>query len=51
MGTWIDDHNPSPAVRARLAELESEWRQSESDKMLGRIDEIEYAIDETVRQK
>ena len=32
MGTWIDDHNPSPAVRAKLGELNAEW--AEIDKRL-----------------
>ena len=62
MGTWIDDVKPTPEVRARLAELEAEWKvvdqrivaESDPDKiseLLGRIDELEFAIDETVRSK
>lgn len=60
METWIDDYNPTPAVRARLAELNTEWAaidrrleaeptSDERGTMLGRIDEIEYEIDEAVR--
>lgn len=60
MGTWLDDYNPSPAGRAELAELNTEWAEidrrlegeptpDERDTMLGRIDEIEYEIDELVR--
>jgi len=60
MGTWIDDYNPSPAARAKLGELDAEWPEidrrfeapataAEREKMLGRIDELEYEIDELVR--
>lgn len=62
MGTWLDDANPTPAVRGKLAEFEAEWREhdrrleaeptpDERDKMLGRIDEIEYDIDELVSKR
>ncbi len=47
----MDDSKPTPAVRDRIAELESEWREldvrlaveptpAEQDKMLGRLDDI-----------
>ena len=54
--------NPTPEVLARLAELDAEWKatdgriadESDPDKinsLLGRIDELEFEIDETVRGK
>ena len=62
MGSWIDDANPSPEVRARLAQMNDEWRavdqrianESDPDKisaLLGRIDELEFEIDELVRRR
>lgn len=60
MPLW--EHGLTTAVRARIAELDAEWRElevrlaaepepseSERDTMLGRLDEIEYEIDELVR--
>ena len=60
MGTWLDHYNPSPAVRAKLGKMNDEWAAidkrleaeptpAERDELLGRIDEIEYEIDEAVR--
>lgn len=60
MGTWLDDYNVSPAVRTKLGKMNDEWAEidrrlaaeptpAERATMLGRLDEIEFEIDETIR--
>lgn len=60
MGTWTDDYELTDAARAKLAELDAEWKaidaklaaqpsESERATLLGRLDEIEYEVDEAVR--